>query len=198
MLLNDGFDSAGLPEHVFENVLGRVQPSVLQKLKAIESARLQDYRHARHEFKIGGISKTEFSEVAERGGRAMMNEMLEILQHTEVNATDYCVKHKKQCSISPRDVKELAGDYWVECSGNTCCPWSSMSDHSGWLDAATLPFLVWAISSRYYEPDTLLQENVPGFQHEDNLISDINPGVLKAVSTRHLTGELQHATYPAL
>lgn len=123
MLLNDGLDGGGLPEHVFNNVLGRVQPRALQKLKAIECARLHDYTQATCEFKIGAISKAGLSNIAEKHGKAMMNEMLEILQNTEFNATDYCVKHKTQCFISPRDVKELAGDYWIECSGNTCCPW---------------------------------------------------------------------------
>ena len=34
---------------------------------------------------------------------------------------------------SPWEVRSLMHAYWCEATGNTCCPWSTMSTASGWL-----------------------------------------------------------------
>eukprot|EP00959_Pyramimonas_sp_CCMP1952_P089962 1883034-Pyramimonas_sp.AAC.1 len=113
--------------------------------------------------------------------------MKDILKFTEFNETDLCLKHGGQCPICPRSNKEFSQSYWLECAGHTCCPWSNMRQLSGgWLDESTLPFLTWAYSARFYEPDTALEENVLSFDHQilDDILNDATPGMLKAVTAR--------------
>eukprot|EP00975_Prorocentrum_lima_P067930 12917836-Prorocentrum_lima.AAC.1 len=69
------------------------------------------------------------------------------LSQVEFNETAWCIVHQQQCYISPRHEQQHEKSYWVEASGNTCCPWSGMSSGNGWLDRATLPFLIWAFST---------------------------------------------------
>lgn len=78
----------------------------------------------------------------------------------------WCLRHAQLCPITPRHSVEFQGRLWVEGSGSTCCPWSPMGQRTCWLDSATLPFFVWAYSTRFYEPDAAIHECVPGFPEE--------------------------------
>ena len=179
---------AGAPMHIFGDILGRVQPAVLQTLKDIETSRLADWEQTKKEFQLGAVDKKDLAGIRTHLGIKMIEEMSEILKTTEFNETDYCFQHSGQCPICPRVNKEFRDSYWVECAGHTCCPWSNMRRLSGgWLDKSTLPFLIWAFSTRFFEPDTILEENVMSFDHQfltDILNSDGSEVVLKAVTTR--------------
>ena len=73
-----------------------------------------------------------------------MSELIVALATVEFNEPDHCLVHYKQCAATPRLDPRYANDYWLEGSGNTCCPWSSMSDTDAWLDESTLPAFVWS------------------------------------------------------
>eukprot|EP00974_Lingulodinium_polyedra_P052802 5076993-Lingulodinium_polyedra.AAC.1 len=51
--------------------------------------------------------------------------------------------------------------------------------------------MIWAYSTRYYEPDTILQENVLRFPEDElmAIIGDFQPGVIKDLKTRPLMKE---------
>ena len=108
------------------------------------------------------------------------------MEIVEFNLLAKCVKHGRMCPISPRHDQRLRDMYWIESAGNTCCPWSSMSPTAIWLDKSTLPFVVWAYSTRFYEPDTIIEENVPQFQKEvlHNILNVLSANALKDVYTR--------------
>eukprot|EP00973_Karenia_brevis_P086065 11935268-Karenia_brevis.AAC.1 len=65
-----------------------------------------------------------------------------------------------------------------------------------WLDESTLPFLLWAYSTRLFELDEIIEENVPQFEHKilNDILNEFAPGTLKHVYTRPLqhTEEGQH------
>ena len=174
--------------HVFENVLGRLPNTTRELLLAVQSEALSDYKNMQEEFRLGQIDKQYFQNEKNRMGKAYVDKLKSCLEGVEFNETDFCLVHNQQCFVSPRRCDEHKQSYWIECSGNTCCPWSGMSTQNGWLDTATLPFLTWAYSTRFYEPDSIYQENVPRFPEAELLaiIGDFADGVLKDICARPL------------
>ena len=174
--------------HVFEDVLGRLPEDILQKLKEIEGSALSDFKNLQAELALGQIDKVFFGQQKSRMEEAYLHTLKSELQQVEFRATDHCKVHGQQCFVSPRHDPRYRSSYWIEMSGNTCCPWSGMSTHNGWLDVATLPFLVWGFSTRFYEPDSVFQENVPRFPESElmSIIGDMSEGVLKDIHTRPL------------
>ena len=53
--------------------------------------------------------------------------------------------------------------WWWEGAGSTCTPFSRFGSRSGWLDWATLIYLVWVFSTRFFEPDSGIHECVVAF-----------------------------------
>ena len=188
------------PLHLFADVLGRLHPLDLQKLKNIQSNALGPWKVAKDEYRQGKISKETLLEIRSREGTKMRNMMMEILTSVEFNKYDHCLVHNKPCPISPRD-GGYPKAYWVEGTGNTCCPFSNMSVGkdcaNAWLDKATLPFLVWAVSSRYFEPDSIIEENVVNFQHTElhSILAQTGEGVVKSMSTRPFLDEEQDGPF---
>ena len=181
----------GPPWHVFRDILGRLQNTDRNDLINLQNHRLQDFKQVKTELQLGAITKEEYQANRQRMGEDMLKEMMEVLGKVEFNDCGVCMVHQQMCHISPRDVTDLEDAYWVEAAGNTCCPWSPMSPGDGWLSKDTLPFLVWAYSTRFFEPDTVLEENVINFQHEQlhSILAENGPGVLKSTSTRPMNIE---------
>ncbi|CAE7194005.1 unnamed protein product [Symbiodinium sp. CCMP2592] len=178
--------------HIFEDVLGRLPSQARTQLKDMEQRALSDHKCLQQELSFQQIDKASFVTMKQKLESSYVSSLKEVLATVEFNDTDFCLVHGKQCCISPRSDPALRTAYWVEASGNTCCPWSIMSSSkggcsNGWLDSATLPFLTWAYSTRFYEPDTVLQENVKSFP-EAELFGIIGcfEDVLKHIQTRPL------------
>ena len=176
------------PLHVFGDVLGRLPSRVRKDAREVEAQFLADFKCLQDELHLKQMTKTEFVGLKTKLESAYVKKLQDMLESVEFNDTDYCFVHETQCPISPRDDPTHRQSYWVEASGNTCCPWSGMATGNGWLDAATLPFLTWAYSTRFFEPDSVLQENVPRFPADvlSNIISSFEDGVLKHINTRPL------------
>ena len=179
--------------HVFQDVLGRLPSLAKRQLKDMEQRALADYKCLQQELSLQQIDKASFLTMKQKLESSYVSSLKEVLATVEFNDTDFCLVHGKQCCVSPRSDPALRTAYWVEASGNTCCPWSIMSSSkggcsNGWLDAATLPFLTWAYSTRFYEPDTILQENVKSFPEAElfGIIGSFEAGVLKHIQTRPL------------
>ena len=47
-----------------------------------------------------------------------------------------------------------------------CGPWSRNGSRSAWADYGSIGASVWAYSSRYYQPDAIIQECMPSFDQE--------------------------------
>ena len=175
-------------QHVFQDVLGRLPNAVREELQAVEKNVLDEYKYLNQELTLGQLDKGSFVAARNKLETNYLNTLREELSAVEFNDKDFCVVHNRMCHISPRHSKDFKNAYWIEASGNTCCPWSGMSTGNGWLDKATLPFFTWAYSTRYYEPDTILQENVPRFPESMimEIVGNFSPGVIKDMCTRPL------------
>ena len=99
-------------------------------------------------------------------GHDFVKEVKEILSQVHFLDKAPCKVHGCDCWISPRSSGHHA-NRWVEVAGTVCSPWSSMGGHDAWLNASTLSELIWAYSTRYYEPDEVVHECVPGHCPED-------------------------------
>ena len=64
-------------------------------------------------------------------------------------------------------------------------PWTCFGPCTGWLDWATLPTLVWAYSTRYFEPNTALHEITPAFPSGvvESILCVYDKDMLKSIYT---------------
>ena len=174
--------------HVFGDILGRVPRGFQQPLKDIESSYLAEFKFLQTELKLGQLTKPEFGVAKRKLEQGYVCKLKSELSQIEFNDADFCLVHQKQCYISPRHDSRFSHAYWIEASGNTCCPWSRIGGQNGWLDVATLPFLVWCYSTRFFEPDSILQENVACFPEEEmfSIFQESGADVLKDLEARPL------------
>ena len=188
--------------HVWRDVLDRLPPTVRREAIRITKQRLDLGQCAQKEHSLGHISAAEFDLEWTRQGRLLQEQLKELLGDIEFEETAYCLVHDRKCHLSPRSDLEYRSAYWMEGAGHMCCPWSSMPCGGGakWLDWATLTFLVWAYSVRFFEPDSVLEENVPRFKHDalSDILNDFDDGTPKHVHARHLeTGTRQYVVQEA-
>ena len=82
--------------------------------------------------------------------------------------SDHCVDHDGQCPVAPPvpPAQPLGAGgsplpwshFWVEVAGTTCVAWSSVGAGWKWLDASSLPCLVWCYWVRGVLPDAVIHE----------------------------------------
>jgi hypothetical protein len=110
-----------------------------------------------------GISKESFTRQKRQLSRRLLYDLCQSLKGLEYKEKAYCCVHDQECLIHPRSSDDLKDSVWVEGGGNCCTAWSQIGGRDGWLHSSALPCLVWVYSTKYYEPDKLLQECSPGF-----------------------------------
>ena len=66
------------------------------------------------------------------------------------------------CPVSPRLGADYNDHLWMEMAGMPCDAWSNIGPGARWLHESTLPSLVWAYSTNYYEPDSVTLECTKG------------------------------------
>jgi hypothetical protein len=128
--------------HLFGDIMERVPLSQRAMLKDISSDFLGRFRTAEAEHNAGSLSTAEFHGLKDALGVKFLADLRSHLDIMEFEHKAWCYIHLDMCYISPRFAPDTASSIWAEAAGNTCCPWSSMSPGSMWLDSATLPFLV--------------------------------------------------------
>lgn len=144
---------------VFQDILGRVTPDVVEHLKERQAAKRELAKASPH--KKDGI------------GHEFMQEAVAYMKGLSVDAWQakvWCVKHQRYCRWCPKRLPEWTRDeitLWMEVGGNTCTPWSARGVMNGWLDPQSIPAIVWATSLFVAGgPDVLLNECTPRFQAE--------------------------------
>lgn len=154
------------PEHIAKDILACLYEKDRCKLLAIQKKwfRIYDIRY--------GI-EADLQGFRLKLGRLMVKEMRAVLRRCVFKDISDCDCGFDPCYWSPRRGLERLC-YWCESAGVTCVPWSSLSQashHSGWFHEATLVFLVYFYSRRFYQPDRIFIECVP--QMEWMMILDI-------------------------
>ena len=127
------------PVHFFGDMTDRVPEDVLAHCKAIEADLLGQAHEAFKKHKSGLLSKAEFHTQQDELGATLFGELDVILKHTKFNDKVWCYRTNQFVWFSPRQaLAELSNSsssspkkwLWIECCGNTCCPWSPRIDHS--------------------------------------------------------------------
>ena len=95
--------------------------------------------------------------------QAICKDLMNELKQIEFRETCFCKCHLKECHISPWSQNEFRNMRWTDVGGHVCTPWSLMGSMLGWLDDGAIDALIWAYSSKYYGPHTILQECTPYF-----------------------------------
>ena len=151
--------------YVFGDVCWRCFEPTLETVSQIEQSIFDEWEATQMEHKNGGIDDTVSAVQKEELGIKLFDEVSLVLAACEFQTQAWCFKHNMSCPISPCGQVLFGNDgLWLEGAGSTCCPWSRMNMIDAmWLDRATVPFLVWAYSTRCYEPDGGAHECVPGF-----------------------------------
>lgn len=117
------------------------------------------------------LSSAEFSEAVATLSETYLSALRAILEGAEFRDVAWCYRHNEFCPVTPRHQMECRPMIWCDGSGSICCPWSTMGARNMWLDRATLAFLTWCFSTRYYEPDCIIHECVVGFPEQ--MLEDI-------------------------
>ena len=172
---------ASRPQHLFPDVLCRVNPTLRTTLKDIEQQYMDQCEFLHLECQSGAMTKKELKEEKTLNGNNFCREVSALLNETEFESHGQCLACQNICPISPTFHASLRERTWIEIAGTTCCPFSPMQrDHDGWLSASTVPCLVWAFSLRYYSPTVILHECVQAFTPE-TLLASLNMDVNAAV-----------------
>ena len=160
--------------HRFEDILHRLPDHTFKCCKQMEAKKMNQHKALQDKFNSGDLSKADFMQQKTALGHSLVQGLSGILKTCAFKDHLDCLEHGMRCPVCPRQDPSLASMHWIEVAGSTCCPFSSMSDGSMWLDEATLPCLTWLYSSAYYQPDSILHECVTRFEEKTmrNIVSD--------------------------
>lgn len=164
LLLNPGLTgSSGSASHghVFGNILDRLPTQVRQECVHLQDCKIKAWK----ELKKRGEGTSAMKDSL---GAELHNELCRILDAVEFEQEAFCLAHNVKCPLNLRLVEEFVDSFHIEVAGTTCKAWSAFGSGEGWLHESTLPCLVWAYSTRFYEPDAVIHENGPRFD-EDRL-----------------------------
>ena len=150
------------PEHVFGDILDRLPEQAKDRLIARQLYYKQQFEKASGNGASphGGVSKRN---LAREVGNRFIQETINILLQERGMLCDqaFCYRHECNCPIFPDG---LAGhQFHLEIAGSVCTPWSLQGAGLGWLDPASLPFMVWAIQLKKAQPHAFLHECTPSF-----------------------------------
>ena len=145
-------------QHVFGDILERVEERVVQKLTKAQEKYGDRFEKARAAApKNASDLKQSFEDQFLKEAAKILDQAL---RDNKFKETAHCYRCNAQCNWGPRPTDA----WWVECAGNTCTPWADRGKRRGYLDPAAIPALVWLWSLSVYDfPDIILNENVPGF-----------------------------------
>ena len=147
-------------QHVFGDLLERVPQYAVDVLRKMQ----QNYR-AKLDSHVAASAKCPAQEkraAISKYGRAFVTAGLAYLEKFPLTRTStcFCHKHSQQCLLWP---SAEADCLHVEIGGNTCTPWSSAGKQLGWLDAVSIPCIVWLHSVRQANPSIVINECTPSF-----------------------------------
>ena len=158
------------PHHVFSNVMDRVPSGPRQELEKLVNTELQVWKAFKRKW---GPWSSQARRTKKKMSTRLLQRMIAMLERVEFNNMLPCRVHGQLCPANIRLVPGFEEVTWVEIAGSVCKPWSSMGAGDDWLDPTSLPCLVWAYSTKYYEPDIILHECVPSFDYRqlDRILS---------------------------
>ena len=171
------------PKHRFGDILERLYPTDRKHLVDLLGQILDKWKNTQEEYKLGNITKAYMMHDKARLAEEVKSTLLPKFEKVELREKMWCDACEQECFVSPR--KEFGDVFWVDGGGTICCPWTCFGPCTGWLDWATLPTLVWAYSTRYFEPNTALHEITPAFPSGvvESILCVYDKDMLKSIYT---------------
>lgn len=155
-------------EHIGTDMLARMKPHVLAELQAMLSdAKGRLGRRQSDESDVGASSaRVPRQQCVTELGREFMRSAWSKIKCEDVLVHDMvCLVHEGcRCRSYPTAAERL-GRLLMVIAGSTCCPWSAMGSRFGWLDVASLVFLVFLREIQEHLPEVVLHECTPSFDH---------------------------------
>ena len=147
-------------QHVFENILDRVPPSVLTRLQGLQKdcqQRLEvDLEHVNPD-----KQRQRHKDICLKYGKELVGSSLNVLNKCEFRKEVPCLKHRRVCSALP---PRQEGGLLIAVSGSTCKDYANLGRMLTTAGCHIIPFMVWAtFTARVIKPDILIHENVRGF-----------------------------------
>ena len=140
--------------HVFGDILDRRFDSDRQELEGIMTETLSLWADHQREHKSGGITTADLNVHHQELSSNLYEILIEKLEHIEFKEHCRCLRHVDReggCPVTPRLDRRFRESWWMEGAGSICVPFTGMVANHEWLHPATLIFLVWCFSKRFYE-----------------------------------------------
>ena len=177
-------------KHVMSNILNRVSSQTLKDLESLlgKYQKMFDQRLAKVKAKAAAkiapkkgkgkrtpkvTEKQAAASLARTFGREFLDKGWELLKGAEFKSTDHCQCCDQQCPVHPPSA-DREGRRYINLSGSTCVPWSSMGTKLGWLHSCTIVFLVWLADLVRASPDIIVDECTRNFDQAamERLLAD--------------------------
>ena len=152
--------------HQFGDLLDRLHKDDRTRLDNITRARLEDWASLSEQCKF--FSKEELDALKEESSTTFIRELMHMFSTIDFKEQCPCLLHPgAACSISPRSCPQFAAHLWVEFASTRCQSHSKMNQaRPGWLSWSTLSALVWVYSTRFYQPDLIIHEQVASWKED--------------------------------
>eukprot|EP00971_Amphidinium_carterae_P348186 6490367-Amphidinium_carterae.2 len=143
-----GHHAISRPQHVFTDVLDRLNPPVRRSLTRIVEESIARYEsdlkllstfagdlgvnnadvHGEAEQEVLKSLERERTELKDRSGSELVTQLLHVLCSVDFERSCPCFACKHDCPVNPRHDERICGSeaLWVEVAGTTCVAWSQL------------------------------------------------------------------------
>ena len=147
--------------HRFNDITERMFPSDRMRLKEKLDKHLARFEELRLKRKYISIDQPTFLNEKRQISRTIVTEFTLELSTIEFQEKVMCSAHNT--TPPARSDPQLARVRWSECGENVCIPWSRVGANTRWIHVSTLSTFCWGYSIRFYNVDSVYQENAVNF-----------------------------------
>ena len=148
------------PEHVFGNILDRVDADLLMRVQHVQTAILNRARDR----VAGGEDRAAVKQELGKRRRLKIARLLRKNMRDLKLKQCWCYRHNKYCPLCP---PVQPGDEHLEAGGNTCVAFSPQGKQWRWCHESAVPCLIWLVGLEQIRPSMILQECSHYFNTEE-------------------------------
>lgn len=154
--------------HIGGDMLERFKPEALAVLRDMlaRAEMTLDQRLCMHNHSGGDSGLETVSSIVAEIGEHFIVEAWSAIKHRDCLVADMrCFKHGGECAAWPSTAIR-ADRRMLAIGGNTCTPWSRMGSRRRWVHPASLCLLLWVKELTVHQPNVVVQECTPEFDHQ--------------------------------
>ena len=169
------------PQHLQSDILERVHPTAVAKMKALLSRQVTHFNLAAKRLNKKG--KTNLKKTLGRKFLAQCCRVMKGVGHAGLKKKCACSIHHTDCYVHPP--AEVRGNRkYLITAGHVCKPWSTMGKGMGWLDLQTIVFVVFFFDAAAADPDYLILECTGGVDIEGYCLINEAAGAAERKKTK--------------